>query len=151
MNFFVLRFETCFGPSTQGAATKTHLKTRVCAISKKRGVGGAVGFETGPVPRTLYHTLFCTASPYPPLYPTQKRLNCNHRTPRAQTGNRRGRAGTRAGHHRKTWAQSISAAHTVAAPHRVSGHQGQPSHGNLHGVYLLEDRDASTLPTTTTP
>ena len=31
-------FETCFGPSTQGAETKTHLKSRFCAILKKRGV-----------------------------------------------------------------------------------------------------------------
>ena len=33
-------FETCFGPSTQGAGTKTHLKSRFClqAILKKRGV-----------------------------------------------------------------------------------------------------------------
>ena len=30
-------FETCFGPSTQGAGTKTHLKSRFCAILKKRG------------------------------------------------------------------------------------------------------------------
>ena len=28
-------FETCFGPSTQGAETKTHLKSRFCAILKK--------------------------------------------------------------------------------------------------------------------
>ena len=31
------RFETCFGPSTQGAGTKTHLKSRVHAILTKRG------------------------------------------------------------------------------------------------------------------
>ena len=31
------RVETCFGPSTQGAGTKTHLKSRFCAILKKRG------------------------------------------------------------------------------------------------------------------
>ena len=31
-------FERCFGPSTQGAGTKTHLKSRFCAILKKRGV-----------------------------------------------------------------------------------------------------------------
>ena len=31
------RMETCFGPSTQGAETKTHLKSRFCAILKKRG------------------------------------------------------------------------------------------------------------------
>ena len=30
-------FETCFGPSTQGAGTKTHLKSRFCAILTKRG------------------------------------------------------------------------------------------------------------------
>ena len=30
-------FETCFGPSTQGAGTKTHLKSRFSAILKKRG------------------------------------------------------------------------------------------------------------------
>ena len=30
-------FETCFGPSTQGAETKTHLKSRFSAILKKRG------------------------------------------------------------------------------------------------------------------
>ena len=30
-------FETCFGPSTQGAGTKTHLKSRCCAILTKRG------------------------------------------------------------------------------------------------------------------
>ena len=38
---FYSGFETCFGPSTQGAGTKTHLKThlksRFCAILKKRG------------------------------------------------------------------------------------------------------------------
>ena len=28
-------FETCFGPSTQGAGTKTHLKSRFCAILEK--------------------------------------------------------------------------------------------------------------------
>ena len=32
-------FETCFGPSTQGAGAKTHLKSRFClqAILKQRG------------------------------------------------------------------------------------------------------------------
>ena len=34
---FYSGFETCFGPSTQGAETKTHLKSRFCAILKKRG------------------------------------------------------------------------------------------------------------------
>ena len=31
-------FETSFGPSTQGAETKRHLKSRFCAILKKMGV-----------------------------------------------------------------------------------------------------------------
>ena len=35
---FYSGFETCFGPSTQGAGTKTHLESRFCAILKKRGV-----------------------------------------------------------------------------------------------------------------
>ena len=30
--FLYSGFETCFGPSTQGAGTKTHLKSRFCAI-----------------------------------------------------------------------------------------------------------------------
>ena len=30
-------FETCFGPSTQGAGTETHLKSRFCAILQKKG------------------------------------------------------------------------------------------------------------------
>ena len=37
VNFLHSGFETCFGPSTQGAGTKTHLKSRFCAILKKRG------------------------------------------------------------------------------------------------------------------
>ena len=36
---FYSGFETCFGPSTHGAGTKTHLKSRFCAILKK---GGAI-------------------------------------------------------------------------------------------------------------
>ena len=31
------RFETCLGPSIQGAGAKTHHKSRFCAILKKRG------------------------------------------------------------------------------------------------------------------
>ena len=36
------RAETCFGPSTQGAETETHLKSRFClqAILGKRGGAG---------------------------------------------------------------------------------------------------------------
>ena len=30
-------FETCFWPHTQGAGTRTHLKSRFCAILTKRG------------------------------------------------------------------------------------------------------------------
>ena len=33
--FLYSGFETCFGPSTQGAGTKTHLKSRFCAILTK--------------------------------------------------------------------------------------------------------------------
>ena len=32
-------FESCFGPSTQGAGTRTHLKSGVCAILKKKKGG----------------------------------------------------------------------------------------------------------------
>ena len=35
--FLYSGFETYFGPSTQGAGTKTHLKSRFCAILTKRG------------------------------------------------------------------------------------------------------------------
>ena len=37
VKLFYSGFETCFGPSTQGAGTKTHLKSRFCAILKKKG------------------------------------------------------------------------------------------------------------------
>ena len=33
--FLYSGFETCFGPSTQGARTKTHLKSKFCAILTK--------------------------------------------------------------------------------------------------------------------
>ena len=33
-NLLYSGFETCFGPSTQGAGTKTHLKSRFCTILK---------------------------------------------------------------------------------------------------------------------
>ena len=35
--FLYSGIETCFGPSTQGAGAKTHLKSRFCAIFQKRG------------------------------------------------------------------------------------------------------------------
>ena len=42
-------FETCFGPSTQGAGTKTHLKSRFFAILKTRGAMLKFGID-GPSP-----------------------------------------------------------------------------------------------------
>ena len=37
LNLLYSGFETCFGPSAQGAETETHLKSRFCAILKNGG------------------------------------------------------------------------------------------------------------------
>ena len=44
-------FETCFGPSTQGAGARTHSKPRFCAIFEKKRGGGV---RMGDWPSTQY-------------------------------------------------------------------------------------------------
>ena len=53
--FLYSGFETCFGPSTQGAGTKTHLKSRFSAILKKSGAMLKLGLTwTGSRYRWIY-------------------------------------------------------------------------------------------------
>ena len=50
-------FETCFGPSTQGAGTKTHLKSRFCLQHfEKKGRDVRIEMDPPPVLVGLSHT-----------------------------------------------------------------------------------------------
>ena len=64
-------FEACFGPSTQGAGTQTHLKSRFCALLKKRGAVFYFEVARPTYPSGSYHTNAMPLCPYHrPTYPS---------------------------------------------------------------------------------